>query len=132
MTEGERIASLTGHQAGCGISGLAVSPLGLWSASFDCSVSSLPHPPSFDILCQVRLWRGGEEGEYTCIAVLSGHKHPIRSLAVDSARCLLIIIIDGITLQAGQWGLPRVCDDLGDGGYQGGACYTGEKSKEPP
>ena len=92
MTSGEVVTSLTGHQAGCGISGLAASTIGLWSASFDCSVTSQIFSPALNVW-QVRLWGRGEGG-YTCLAVLSGHKHPIRCLAVDSARWFLIIIID--------------------------------------
>ena len=99
VTSGVVLASLTGHQAGCGISGLATSTIGLWSASFDCSVtcrhhSHTLHPVSSILVWQVRLWVKGEgEGEFTCQAVLSGHKHPIRCIAVDSARWFFIVIV---------------------------------------
>ena len=59
--------SLLGHERGCGISGLAVTSLGLWSASFDC---------------RVRLWSEGG----ACLAVLIGHTHPVRCLAADRGR----------------------------------------------
>ena len=106
MTSGEVVTSLTGHQAGCGISGLAASTIGLWSASFDCSVTSQIFSPALNVW-QVRLW-GRAEGGYTCLAVLSGHKHPIRCLAVDSARWFLIIIID-----------KTICCRLVSGDYRG-------------
>ena len=64
---GEVENTLTGHQRGCGISDLAVGHLGLWSASFDCTV---------------RLW--GRQCE--CLAVLSGHTNPVRCLVVDRSR----------------------------------------------
>ena len=52
-------ASLVGHDRGCGISGLAVSHLGLWSSCFDC---------------KLRLW--SEAGD--CLCVLVGHTNPVR------------------------------------------------------
>ena len=64
---GEVVGTLNGHQRGCGISGLAVGHLGLWSGSFDCSV---------------RLW----SREYECLAVLTGHTNPVRCIAVDKSR----------------------------------------------
>jgi len=64
---GEVVSSLSGHQRGCGISGLAVGHLGLWSASFDCTV---------------RLWGR----QYECLAVLTGHTNPVRCIAVDRSR----------------------------------------------
>ena len=57
-------ASLRGHDRGCGISGLAVGHLGLWSACFDC---------------KLRLW--AEAGD--CLCVLVGHTNPIRLTDTD-------------------------------------------------
>ena len=61
--------SLLGHDRGCGISALAVSPLGLWSASFDC---------------KILLWSQARPGEALC--VLRGHTNPVRCLALDTSR----------------------------------------------
>ena len=59
--------SLTGHERGCGISGLAVGQMGLWSASFDCLIM---------------LWsRSGD-----CLCVLRGHSDPVRCLHLDNSR----------------------------------------------
>ena len=56
---GQLEASLEGHDRGCGISGLAVGHLGLWSSCFDC---------------KLRLW--AEAGD--CLCVLVGHTNPVR------------------------------------------------------
>jgi len=68
---GQALSSTSEHQCGCSISSLASSPLGLWSASFDCSI---------------RLWSLGEEDAWVCKGVLTGHTNPIRCLDLDSAR----------------------------------------------
>ena len=69
MLTGSVVSSMVenGHQRGCGVSGLAVGHLGLWSASFDCSV---------------RLWGS----QYECLAVLTGHTNPVGCIAVDRSR----------------------------------------------
>ena len=64
---GQVLSSLEGHERGCGISGLAVNHLGLWSASFDCKMA---------------LWSEGGE----CLCVLIGHTQPIRCLAADQFK----------------------------------------------
>ena len=58
---GQVEVSLEGHDRGCGISGLAVGHLGLWSSCFDC---------------KLRLW--SEAGD--CLCVLVGHTNPVRLL----------------------------------------------------
>ena len=66
---GAVLQSLLGHDRGCGISALAVSPLGLWSASFDCKII---------------LWSRAEPGQQLCL--LRGHTNPVRCLHLDSCR----------------------------------------------
>ena len=61
--------SLLGHDRGCGISALAASNLGLWSASFDCKII---------------LWSRAQPGQALC--VLRGHTNPVRCLHLDSSR----------------------------------------------
>ena len=71
---GQLITELTGHQKGCGISGLTLGHLGLWSSSFDCSV---------------RLW---SDTNFECVAVLTGHANPVSCLAVDRQAKLQLVL----------------------------------------
>ena len=101
-------ASLVGHDRGCGISGLAVSHLGLWSSCFDC---------------KLRLW--SEAGD--CLCVLVGHTNPVRWVIIT----IIIILQLGLGIvsifsrqvppsgqgEGGERGLQRLRHDLGYGGY---------------
>ena len=82
--------SLTGHDRGCGISGLAVSHLGLWSASFDC---------------KMRLWNSAGD----CLCVLIGHTNPVRCMTVDRSRVVsgdyrgFVMIWDMVDIEEELW-----------------------------
>ena len=77
--------SLVGHDRGCGISGLVVGHLGLWSSCFDC---------------KIRLWNKQGRGAKNfylskyfqpllsgdCLCILIGHTNPVRCIDVDRSR----------------------------------------------
>ena len=86
--------SLIGHERGCGISGLAVNYLGLWSSSFDC---------------KLRLWN--TDGD--CLCILVGHTNPVRCVTVDRFRVIsgdyrgFVMIWDMEDIEREMWECDR-------------------------
>ena len=86
--------SLIGHERGCGISGLAVNYLGLWSSSFDC---------------KLRLWN--TDGD--CLCILVGHTNPVRCVTVDRFRVIsgdyrgFVMIWDMEDIQHEMWSFKQ-------------------------